>query len=216
MIAISSFRPLDDSPDIALNQLRAKKSWDGVFDGVLYFGKQEQRLNSSRTQFIDGGEWPHMALLVAAAALCGDMACIINSDIWVAPEFRELQFRASQWDGMRKRPGLAYTSRRYQYEPKTFNLQAAKGYDGGFDIFLAYPQVWKRCLKVIPEAFRIGHGGWDAWMLEFMHHVCGKQFHDITTRRLVFHPRHQERRQVFSFATQPIDFAGLPKMPQQA
>lgn len=214
MIAISSFRPLADSPSIALNQIRAKHSWNHVFDGIIYFNAPEKRLYSSRTRFFEeGGEWPHMSTLVAAAAMCGEMACIVNADIVLNPQLRELQFRPEQWGGMKKRPGLAYTSRRYQYDPAKFDLNSAKVVDGGVDIFLAYPSVWKLCLTCIPEQLRIGHGGWDQWMLEFLHYACGKDFHDFTNQRLVFHPKHQERRQVFSFAQPKIDFAHLPKMP---
>ena len=44
LVAVSSFRALDDSAEVAANQLRAKRSWDLVFDRIVLFGAYDKRL----------------------------------------------------------------------------------------------------------------------------------------------------------------------------
>lgn len=197
MTGISSFKPLSESNTIATNQIRAHQSWVAVFDSIVYFGALEKQLYSSSTQFIEWERRPRIVALVAAAALSKDLACIVNADIVLARGIRDLQVDRTRFGGMKTWHGLAYYSRRYEYDPRLFDLHGAKLVDQGVDFFAAYPDVWKRCLKTIPEDFRIGCSGWDNWMIEFMRTNYGSNFKEITNQRLVFHPKHQERNRLF-------------------
>ncbi len=203
MIAISSHKPFSKSKDIATNQIRAKESWEAVFDGIVYFGQRESELASKKTEFIPCGDFPQISLLVLAAAHSLDYACLINSDIVVAPIFRTI------WPIPKM---SACTSRRYEFSSESPNYSAAKLADNGVDFFMANPWVWKACWKVIPKEFRIGHIIWDSWMLSFLNKHCGRRFCDITSYRCIFHPKHEERNRPYQIKAHSYsDLIGLPR-----
>lgn len=190
MIAISSFRQFSESSEIATNQLRAKASWDLVFDHILYFGTEEPQLASPKTEFCEAEDFPHMRLLFLAAALSDDFACILNADIVVAPSF------GWHMQEVHKKGIGAITSRRYEFTGE--NVSHATVVDSGFDFFGAWPQIWQQVLRDCPDWFRIGHSVWDAWLLEwFTRNLAHHQFGNLTNDRLVFHPRHGDRRRPY-------------------
>lgn len=187
MVAISSFRPLAESQDIATNQIRAKRSWDRVFDDIIYFGELEPELASDRTTFISYDGFPFIALLARTASMCDELVCLINADIVVGPHLKRTVQEALN------RGALAITSWRYQFEPWDEELTNVKIVDQGLDFFATYPHIWKRVSDEIPQHYRIGHSAWDSWLLAFFHANCRRSFFDITARQCIFHPRHGER-----------------------
>lgn len=202
MIAVSSFRPCSDSHEIASNQLRAKRSWEAVFDQIVYFGDAEPELASDKTQFISvDGDFPAIALLVAVAMYADEPACIINADIVVGPTLKNA-ITQQLWQGMK-----AFTSRRWQFEPGA-SLDSARVVDQGVDFFAATPEIWHQCYRVIPGGWRIGHSGWDSWMLGWMNQNVGRRFVDLTNRKLIFHPRHGDRKRVHHIT---ISASGFPQ-----
>ncbi len=211
MIVISSCRALQASEEVARNQIRANQSWQKAFDAICYFAEPDPRLASNKTKFIRGDDFPTIKSLVMVAALYDDIACLLNADIVVSEGFRPLVH------GMIYNGTLALTSMRYEFDPDTEDYDKAAVADHGVDFFAATPQVWKRCWKEIPPEFRIGHGGWDSWMLGFLNFTCGLGFKDITKHRCIFHPRHGSRHAPHSFNAQtPAIFSHLSMFPSRA
>jgi len=188
LVAISSFRPLADSTEVAANQLRAKRSWDGVFDRIFLFGAYDQRLATPTTSFIKCEDFPRIAPMVWVAANQTVPACILNADIVVAQNLKDLLNQA--WS----KNALAMTSQRLEFDPKTEDYFRARVVDMGADFFCAKPDIWKLAYKEIPTAFRIGHQRWDNWMLNFFWYHCQRRFVDITTLGPIFHPKHGDRK----------------------
>jgi len=186
LIAISSFRP-NASPDIAANQLRAKQSWDAVFDHIYLFGPPDKQLASPRTEFIPCENWPSISLLLAVASWQQDPVCILNADIVVASHLKDSLNRG--WG----RRAMALTSRRYEFDPAAPDYDRAQVVDMGADFFCAFPQVWKLAYSKIPKQLRIGHQRWDQWILCHLWQQYPQRFWDITYARAIFHPRHGER-----------------------
>lgn len=207
MIAISTFRPLDQSEEIARNQIRAKNSWNTAFDGVILFGDYDPRMASPNTFFIDSEDFPTVSLLCRTASLCDGWACILNADIVVSPKLKAV------WDMAVRKGAHAFTSYRYQYEPDDTELINARVVDNGFDFFAATPPLWAKAAKIIPPDMRIGHNLWDSWMLGFFNVEAKKSFMDITSHRCIFHPRHEGRKRVWDVATPTdkyVSFCGAP------
>jgi hypothetical protein len=201
LVAVSSFRALDDSAEVAANQIRAKRSWDIVFDRILLFGSYDKRLASPTTEFIpDGGDFPTIALLTMAAASVGVPTCILNADIVVAKNLKAMVNQA--WS----KGALAMTSQRLEFDPKTEDYFRAVVRDLGADFFCAKPAVWKEVYKAIPQQFRIGHQRWDQWMLNFLWHTYRRRFVDITTLGPIFHPKHGERKQPHNIDASGVNF----------
>lgn len=188
LVAVSSFRALDDCAEVASNQLRAKRSWDLVFDRILLFGAYDKRLASPTTQFIKCEDFPHISSMIWAASQQTVPTCLLNADIVVAPNLKELVNKA--W----AKGALAMTSQRLEFNPKTEDYFRAVVRDLGADFFCAKPEVWKQVYKAIPEVFRIGHQRWDQFMLNFLWHTYRRRFVDITTLAPIFHPKHDGRK----------------------
>jgi hypothetical protein len=189
MTLITSHRPLSESPEIARNQIRAKESWELVFDEIIYFGKQEPSLSSNKTMFIDSDEFPTIDLLLTAAALASDWSCLINADIVVSPLLGKVLEECIQ-----KRV-QAFTSMRYEFDPDAKDMSQAKVKDSGYDFFMTDAALWTGAAQKIPPGYRIGHNRWDNWILGYFNTVCRRRFVDITSRRVIFHPRHENRKQ---------------------
>lgn len=189
MIAISSFKPLDISAEIALNQIRAHKTWSKAFDAIIYFGNQEPRLACPKTSFIHHDDYPTIALMALTASMTGDWACIVNSDIVISPMLMPV------WDKAVRKGAKAITSYRWEYEEDDTNLMNARVVDNGFDFFATSPDWWGRISMEVPASYRIGHNAWDSWMLGFLNTHLGRNFVDITSQRVVFHPKHGNRQQ---------------------
>jgi hypothetical protein len=191
MTLITSHRPLSESEEIARNQLRAKESWEPVFDEIIYFGKYEPALASIKTMFIESEEFPTIDLLLTAAALASGWTCLINADIVVSPMLGMVLQECIQ-----KRV-QAFTSMRYEFEPDANDLSKAKVKDSGYDFFMTDTALWIGAAQKIPKGYRIGHNRWDNWILGYFNTVCRRRFVDITSRRCIFHPRHSERKQPY-------------------
>jgi hypothetical protein len=188
LVAVSSFRPLRDcSPEILENQLRAKRSWEKVFDRIILFGSYEPLLASPKTEFIPGEEFPHISLMALVASWQEDPVCILNADIVVSEHLKAIVQRSMSI-------ASALTSRRFEFDPQAPDLSSAKVVDVGIDFFCAVPAVWRQAHAEIPAAFRIGHQQWDTWTLGFLTSFCHGKFFDITPSRAVFHPRHGDRK----------------------
>jgi len=210
VIAISSCRALQASEEVARNQVRANQSWQQAFDAIAYFADPDPRLASPKTRFIRGEDFTRIKTLVMTAALYEDIACIINADIVVSEGLRTI-VNSLIYGGT-----LALTSKRYEFDPETENYDRAVVADHGVDFFAATPQVWKKCWKEIPSEFRIGHGGWDSWMLGFLNFHCKRLFLDITPYRCIFHPRHASRHAPHSFEIPNPSFSHLSAFPMRA
>lgn len=188
LTAISSFRALDDSKEVAANQLRAKRSWDLVFDRICLFGDYDKRLASPTTDFIKCPDFPHISSMAWLASKMGSPVCILNADIVVAPNLKEMVNKA--W----AKQAMALTSQRLEFDPRTEDYFRARVVDYGCDFFCAFPEVWKQVYKSVPSQFRIGHQRWDQWMLNFLWFTLNRRFVDITTLGPIFHPKHEDRK----------------------
>jgi hypothetical protein len=200
LTAISSFRALDESSEVAANQLRAKRSWDRVFDHIILFGSYDEKLASSITQFVECENFPRISLLVWTAFHQNNPVCLLNADIVVAPNLKELVNKA--W----AKQAVAMTSQRLEFDPKTEDYFRAVVRDFGADFFCAMPAVWKQVYKAIPEQFRIGHQRWDQWMLNFLWHSYQRRFVDITTLGPIFHPKHEGRKMPHHIDASNVNF----------
>lgn len=198
LTAVSSFRPLRDSQEIARNQLAAKRSWNGIFDSIIYFGSHEPRLASSNTVFIEGQQFPPISLLALAASFSPDYACVINSDIVVTDSLYDAIYRA------RMKGATAFMSRRFEFDPsQRFDRRRGDIVDGGLDFFGALPWLWKRFYKIVPEQLRIGHPVWDNWANAFFSCHAKGNFYDLSHYRGIFHPRHENRKRPHHISFKP-------------
>lgn len=187
LTAVSSFRALDACEEVAANQLRAKRSWDRVFDRIFLFGSYDKRLDSPTTQFLPVDDFPAISLMALAASYQDGPVCLLNADIVVAPGLKEMVNRG--W----AKQAVALTSQRLEFDPKTEDYFRAKVVDYGCDFFCALPAIWRQVYKAIPGVYRIGAGGWDNWMLGYLTLTFPRRFFDITTLGPIFHPKHESR-----------------------
>ena len=186
LIAVSSHRP-NATGEVAANQLRAKASWDQVFDRIFLFGPYDERLASSKTEFIECEDFPHISVMALTASWQPDPVCILNADIVVALHLKDIVNRGWSMNGQ------ALTSKRYEFDPARENYDSAEVVDSGADFFCAFPQTWKRVWRDIPPAFRVGHQRWDSYMLGFFTHLFPNRFFDLTRHRPIYHPKHGDR-----------------------
>lgn len=200
LVAVSSFRALDDSAEVAANQLRAKRSWNGVFDRIFLFGDYDERLASPVTEFLSNEDFPHISTMVWVASQQTTPACLLNADIVVAPNLKELVNKA--WS----KGALSMTSQRLEFDPKTEDYFRAVVRDLGADFFCAKPEVWRQVYKAIPAQFRIGHQRWDQWMLNFLWYTYRRRFVDITTMAPIFHPKHEGRKMPHTIDATGVNF----------
>lgn len=200
MTVISSFRPLDKSPSIARNQLRAKESWEHVFDSIIYFNSPDPRMASPKTEFIESEDFPFMSALFMAAAMTDDITAIINADIVTMPNLRNVI--ANEFG----RGAGAIMSFRMEFDPDNPDYRNARQVDNGLDFFCTAPEIWQMAHKYVSSEYRISGAKWDTWLMNFLHvTLSGRFFTDITPHRCIFHPRHGERE--FPFHISPIDDA---------
>jgi len=200
LVAVSSFRALDESSEVAANQLRAKRSWDRVFDHIILFGDYDKRMASAITEFIPCDDFPRISLMTLVASCQTVPTCILNADIVVAPDLKAMV--NCGW----AKQALALTSQRLEFDPKTEDYFRAVVRDLGADFFCAMPAVWRQVYKAIPEQFRIGHQRWDQWMLNFLWHSYQRRFVDITTLGPIFHPKHEGRKMPHHIDASNVNF----------
>ena len=196
MIAISSHRALSDSAEVARNQIRAKTSWNLVFDSIVYFGPEENELKSHNTAFIETEDFPTISSLFFTASQMDDFTVILNADIVVDPKLRSLMRFMIQFKDL-----WAVTSHRWEFQGEQTDSSQVK--DHGVDFFGAWPQIWQMAWKEVPSTYRIGHNAWDSWMLGFLNTKFRGHFWDITEQQCIFHPVHQERKRVYPIVEVP-------------
>lgn len=169
------------SKAIALNQLRAKESWEQAFSLIVYFSPRvEPPLKSPKTVWIESEDFPPIKRLVEEAAQAGEWACLVNSDIVIDKRLLIVE------QELIARSAHCAMSRRWQ-------MPGNKIVDLGLDWFAAQPWIWRQMAKVTPPNFRIGHILWDTWVLAALMHFAPKHTYDCTGSRFVFHPQHEDR-----------------------
>ena len=194
MIVCSSHRPHLDSPEIAVNQARAKISWEEHFEKIVYFGDPEPELASPKTTFVYSDAFPRIADLALQLAQFRDkLGAIVNADIVIGPNFT----KANQ--ELIARNAKAGMSRRRNFENPAKPFDASMT-DLGIDFFFASHGMWQMLANEIPKQYRIGHCLWDTWVMAFFARWAGSDCYDLTPQRFVFHPVHGDRR-----AFHPID-----------
>lgn len=189
MIAVSSFRPLDEDPEYRDNQIAAHRTWQAHFERIVYFNPPDTRLDSTSTGFrILANDFPTIRELCHYCGYGSSWCAILNADIVIGQLFRLVE---SKLMTVRARCAV---SARWNFDPKV-GTHDARVTDNGLDFFAAAPDIWRRAASEVPPCFRIGHNLWDTWMLGFFKRVAGQHCWDITRQRVIFHPIHGGRRQ---------------------
>lgn len=185
MIAVTSHRPLSQcSAQIARNQRRAADSWKS-FQHVVYFGPPESYYDQKGFHRLPSEPFPRILRLTRFCATLPGWSALINADIVVGRNLPEIEQRLD------KKGAMCAVSWRWE-----FDLEPAmsKVVDRGMDFFAARQEVWEEVAKIYPEEYRIGHSSWDAMMLGAFNIVAQPQLYDLTHHRLIFHPKHEDRR----------------------
>lgn len=193
MILITSARPVKDcSPAILRNQLRALDSWVENVNHIVYVNREETLLTDPQVTFMtmDGEPFPRIKYLMEFLASIGDWGCICNADIVIGDGLKQIK------QELIKKGALCAMSRRFEFEGE--NVNDGKLLDNGLDFFCAVPSVWKLAARMVPNQYRIGNILWDTWFMGFLSSYYHNYFWDITPCRLVFHPKHEDRRRMFA------------------
>lgn len=192
MTVVSSHKPSKDSIFCAINQWRANNSWTRNFDRITYFGNNEEGLNGT---FVPSDQFPRIRDLVGYCATVPGWSAIVNADIVIGDDFRKVEGH------LLLKKAQCSMSRRFQFEGE--DLAKAALVDMGLDFFAATQETWQMILPQVPENLRIGHCLWDTWMLNFMATNYLGGFYDITECRVVFHPKHEDRKREYTI--EPTD-----------
>lgn len=189
MIAVSSLRPLSKcTPEVVRNQTVAKRSWDSVFERIIYLNQTEPELDSPKTEWKGSDGCPMIRDLMQHCQGHEGWSCIVNADILIRPTvFKRILAT------LREREAVAAISRRWQFEPEA-TVRTLTLADLGLDIFCATREVWKEAFRVVPDQFRIGHCLWDTWMLGFLNLTSNGNWYDFTPSKCVLHPAHGSRK----------------------
>lgn len=189
MNIVSSFRPLAEDEEWKRNQLLAKRSWEMAAQKIVFFGPYEPELASPRTKFVESEQFPKIKTLCDAASKLPGFTAILNADIVVDLEIRSLVNRMSI------KGQVSASSRRWHFDPNTCDWGSADlGDDRGRDVFITRWDIWRDLARKLPDELRIGHGLWDAALVNYFRDRYGAKFVDFTSRKLIFHPRHEGRR----------------------
>lgn len=194
MVAVSTFRPHAQSEDYALNQIRAIRSWQPFFDTVILLGKPEPSLAFNNVIFVESdGAFPTIKQMIMFLTQSNGWGCWINADIVLGPAFSRVL------DAMERHRCRASTSRRWTFDPKTFDLSRAflKKNDWGLDIFLAKDAEWKSMYPLIHPGLRKAGMVYDTWMTGYFFKTMGNTYRSFTDFRCVFHPEHEGRQRGF-------------------
>ena len=208
MNAISTFRPFRECSVTALRTFKASQTWTPVFDRIRYLGSHEPSLERDGVEFVPSQQFPKIIEVVQLCAETPGWTALVNADIWLDLKMADVPF------DLEKVGGSCAVSRRYEFTGE--NLKKASVVDNGLDFFMATQDVWKKIAREYPDHYRFGHSSWDALMLGGFNVVARSTLYDLTKRRLVFHPRHGERRQVFKITdnvrTRFRDMVAWPKL----
>lgn len=194
MIAVSSHKPFDKSPDYAANQTAASATWKNKFKAIYYIGHYEAGLSHKNTMFVrPDGDYPTIkAMANLGDILGGGYVAIINADIVLTEPLLEVEKK------MNEMALPAAVSYRHEFNPQDPDWQqnaVRNKEDRGMDIFIATNAIWKMIAKEIPEDLWFGHNLWDSWVCGWMCHHLGYGFRHFTDYRCVFHPKHEGRSQ---------------------
>lgn len=211
MIAISSFRPHKEDAEYRQNQIRAKESWEKVFDRIIYFGIKEPELDSPKTTFITHEGWPTIRDVAAEASRQVDMVAVLNADIVLTRGFFALECR------MREGGAMAVTSRRYTFDPaKPIDVSACviEQNDKGLDVFVMMPALWARIAVEVPLCLRMGHQQWDTWVSGWCTYNLGRSYRNFNELRAILHPEHNGRKMPYARWVAPNDkYVSLAEWP---
>lgn len=189
MTAISSVRPLHECAKTRDRTLAAHRTWLVAFDRIYYFGTQSPELAHPKVSFVISEQFPKIVKVAEFCASLEGWSCILNGDILVDRGMLEAERLLS------KNRATAAMSRRWQFEGDS--LRGAKVVDLGLDFFAATQDTWRKVAEEYPEQYRFGHSSWDSLMLGAFNCIAGRSLFDLTPRKLIYHPKHAERRIVF-------------------
>lgn len=179
MIAISSYRPREQSETIFALQVAAHLTWEKVFTRIVYVGEPVGGLLSPRTVFLPGEDKPTILdLCRVASSMTEGWAALINADIQIEEKAKHLERVLAM-----HKIDCAFSFR--------IPVGRTQREDLGLDFFCARQEVWLHAVREIPREFQIGKQLWDTWMASFFmkHYRCA----DVSASRLIFHPDHGER-----------------------
>lgn len=194
MIALSSHRPFTSSPEYAVNQARASRSWRDKFSNIYYVGHYEEELDSENTLFVrPEGDYPTIKMMAEfASQIQCEYVAILNADIVIGAGIAEVERK------MREMALPAATSYRYEFDPADPNwMENAVHHkeDRGMDIFIANPKIWALVARDVPDDLLFGHNRWDSWVCGYFCNHLSYGFRQFTFERCVFHPKHEGRKQ---------------------
>lgn len=188
LTAISTFRPFEDRhSEHSKNQIAAWQSWQHAFDAILYLNQPEPALVSNKTRFIPWEDFPSLKDAARLAIAAGGWACIINADIVVSDRMPEVE------NYLRNHGAQCASSWRYEFDPVIGRI-SGKVVDNGLDFFAAESWMWERVADVASDTLRLGCTFWDTWLLSFFNAMAPGTFYDLTPARLIFHPKHGDRK----------------------
>ena len=208
MIAISSFRPMDEDAEYARNQIAARVSWEPLFKSIFYLSAPDEQMAAPNVTCVAWEPFPTILAVSSIASSFSELVAVLNADIVLAPAFKEVETH------MQQRGFEAAMSRRYQFRPGA-PLSTGALVDAGLDIFIASPNVWMQVHDLVPPEFRIGHNRWDTFMLGALNYLRPGRVLDFTRAKVVFHPVHGGRRQPYAISDKiPIPFFSHTSKPR--
>lgn len=190
MNLLSSVRPLGDCPVTRQRTLAANRSWRGLFERIIYFGSPHPDLGRPpEVDFLVSEQFPRVVDMCHIAAQLPGWTAIVNGDIIVGRRIKEAEH------ALDRRRATCAISRRYEFV--NGDMRHAQVVDMGLDFFTARREVWEQIAAEYPDRYRFGHSSWDALMLGAFNYHQRVHLFDLTGWRIVFHPRHGERRQIY-------------------
>ena len=111
MIFVTSARPMGDDPVYDRNQLFAKESWERVAKAIVYLNDPQPALASPKTRFFPSEPYPRLVDMVNLCADQDEWCVILNSDIWLAPNFKTAAIK------LKTRDAVAASSWRWNFDP---------------------------------------------------------------------------------------------------
>jgi hypothetical protein len=199
-IAISSHRPHAQSASFRENQIRALSTWLPVFDEILYYGDKEPELARDWVYFMPSEPFPTIRSMLAGVPRIapGDSITIINSDIVLHDGMKTILR-----DAGRNSYCIASSRRRC-----ADSLELDEN-DRGRDIWILGKTAHEMISRRIPDSLRIGHQKWDGWMYHFAIKHFPDTFIDFTDRKLVFHPKHGDRKMPHAALVELVDITNV-------
>jgi hypothetical protein len=187
---LSSVRPLRDCAETRKRTLAANRSWRGLFDRIIYFGSPSPELGSPpEVEFMVSEQFPRIVDMVHVAAQLPGWTAIVNGDIIIGRRIKEAEA------ALVRRKASCAISKRYEFQ--NGDTRNGRVVDLGLDFFTARQEVWAAIAEEYPDRYRFGHSSWDALMLGAFNYHDRIHLFDLTGWRIVFHPKHGERRQIY-------------------